>query len=295
MRFDIYLEQKHKLVNEFLKNYLATKKSKSSSPKVLCRAMGYSLMAGGKRLRPILAIASFETAGGKSKNILPIAASLELIHTYSLIHDDLPAMDNDDFRRNKPTNHRVFGEAIAILAGDALLTDSFELIVKTPESPDILISVIKELTLACGTEGMVGGQSADIIYEDKKIKEKDLIYIHTHKTGALIKASVRIGAIMARATPDVLNPLSRYGEKIGLAFQIIDDILDITGTKKELGKSTGSDITRGKNTYPHIYGLEESKKKAQDLINESINVLKRFGKEADPLREIARYILKRRS
>jgi geranylgeranyl diphosphate synthase type II len=295
MRFDIYLEQKHKLVNGFLKNYLATKKSKSSSPKVLCKAMGYSLMAGGKRLRPILAIASFETAGGKSKNILPVAASLELIHTYSLIHDDLPAMDNDDFRRNKPTNHRVFGEAIAILAGDALLTDSFELIAKTPESPDILISVIKELTHACGTEGMVGGQSADIIYEDKKIKEKDLIYIHTHKTGALIKASVRIGAIMARATPDVLNPLSRYGEKIGLAYQIIDDILDVIGTKKELGKSTGSDIVKGKNTYPHIYGLEESKKKAQDLIDESINALKRFGDEADPLREIARYILKRRS
>ncbi len=295
MNLNHYLKTKHTLVDEFLGRYSATKRTNSSCPKELRKSMGYSLMAGGKRLRPILAIASYETAGGKSKNILPVAASLELIHTYSLIHDDLPAMDNDDYRRNKPTNHRVFGEAIAILAGDALLTDSFYIISKTHARPEILIKVIKELTHACSTEGMVGGQSADIIFEDKKIKEQDLVYIHTHKTGALIKASVRIGAIMAGASPDILKPLTTYGEKIGLAFQIIDDILDIIGTKKELGKSTGADFTRNKNTYPFMYGIDKSKKKAETLINDSLHILEEFGNRAEPLREIAKYILKRRS
>src|SRR4030067_2032682 len=199
MELKTYLPKKQEVVDRFIKNYLAAKKVNSSCPKKLYKAMGYSLMAGGKRLRPILAIASYEATGGKSKNILPVAASLELIHTYSLIHDDLPAMDNDDFRRNKPTSHRVFGEAVAILAGDALLTEAFGIIASTPAKPGILIKIVKELTQACGTRGMVGGQTADIIFEDRKIKEKDLFYIHTHKTGALIRASVLTGAIMAEA------------------------------------------------------------------------------------------------
>lgn len=296
MDLNAYLKEKQALVDGLLKKYLATKKANGSSPKRhLYKAMGYSLMAGGKRLRPILVIASYETVGGNSKKILPVAASLELIHTYSLIHDDLPAIDNDYFRRNKPTNHRVFGEAIAILAGDALLTDAFMFITNASISPGILINVLKELTYACGPEGMVGGQTADIIFEDRKIKEKELLYIHTHKTGALIKASVRIGAIMAGASPSMLSSLTKYGKKIGLAFQIIDDVLDVIGTKKELGKSTGTDITKGKNTHPSVFGLEESKRKAENLIKDSLKALERFDKKADPLREIAKYILRRRN
>lgn len=295
MNLKFYLQKKQELVDRFLKNYIAAKKINSSCPKKLYKAMGYSLMAGGKKLRPILAIAGYETAGGKSKNIVPVAASLELIHTYSLIHDDLPAMDNDDFRRNKPTNHRVFGEAVAILAGDALLTEAFGIIANTPAKPEILIKIINELTHACGTKGMVGGQTADIIFEDRKIKEKDLFYIHTHKTGALIRASVLTGAIMAEASPDTLSALSKYGEKIGLAFQIIDDVLDIIGTKKELGKSPGADIIKGKNTYPSIYGLKESKIKAENLINASLKAIEDFDLKAEPLREIAKYILNRRN
>ena len=296
MDFNLYLKKKQELVDRFLKRHLTTKKTNFClSEKHLYKAMRYSLMAGGKRLRPILAIAGYETAGGRLKDILPVAASLELIHTYSLIHDDLPAMDDDDFRRNKPTNHRVFGEAVAILAGDALLTDAFGIIARASLPPEILINVFKELTCACGPQGMVGGQTADIIFEDRKINEKTLRYIHTHKTGALIRASVRIGAIMAEASPDILYSLTKYGEKIGLAYQIIDDILDVIGTKKELGKPTGADAIKGKNTYPSVFGLEESKRKAENLVNGSLKALKGFNRSADPLREIAKYILRRRN
>jgi geranylgeranyl diphosphate synthase type II len=295
MNLALYFKKRRRLVDSFLKAYISSKKRQKDCPKQLSEAMAYSLMTGGKRLRPILAIATYETAGRKSKDILLAAASLELIHTYSLIHDDLPAMDNDDFRRNKPTNHRVFGEAVAILAGDALLTDAFGIIAKASLKPEILIDIIRELTYACGSEGMVGGQTADIIFEDRKIKGKELLYIHTHKTGALIKASVRIGAIMAEVSPGMLRLLTKYGKNIGLAFQIIDDVLDVVGTREELGKSTGTDTTRGKNTYPSVFGLEESKRKAESLIEDSLKTLERFDKKADPLREIAKYILKRRN
>jgi geranylgeranyl diphosphate synthase type II len=295
MDFQAYVTARRRFVNEFLKYYLTDKPANSWCPKKLSKSMGYSLMAGGKRIRPLLAIASYEAAGGRSKNIIPVAVSLELIHTYSLIHDDLPAMDNDDFRRNKPTNHKVFGEAIAILAGDALLTDAFDVIVKTKAKPKILMHIIKELTHACGTEGMVGGQAADILFEDKKIRIQDLEYIHIHKTGALIRASVRIGALMAEASPRILKSLTQYGERIGLAFQIADDILDVTGNRKELGKTTGADKTKGKNTYPYMYGLEKSKHLAEDLVSGSLQALEKFDKKAEPLREIAKYIINRRS
>ncbi len=295
MKLEPYLKKKQEIVDRFLKSFLSAKKTNSGCPKKLYKAMEYSLMAGGKKVRPILTIASYEAAGGRSKNIVPVAASLELIHTYSLIHDDLPAMDNDDFRRNKPTNHRVFGEAVAILAGDALLTEAFGIIASTPVKPEILIKIINELTQACGTKGMVGGQTADIIFEDKKISEKDLYYIHTHKTGALIRASILIGAIMAEAPSKMLHALSKYGEKTGLAFQIVDDILDVIGTKEELGKSTGSDIMKGKNTYPSLYGLEKSKIKAKKLIHDSLKAIENLDKKAEPLREIAKYILSRRN
>lgn len=294
MNLNLYLKRKQNIINRFLKGYLSSVKD-NSCPKHLYKSIAYSLTAGGKRIRPILTIASYEALGGKSKSILPVASAIELIHTYSLIHDDLPAMDNDDFRRNKPTNHRVFGEATAILAGDALLTDAFGIISNTPTRPNTLNSVIREITHACGPHGMVGGQMTDIMLEGKKAKKSDIIYIHTHKTGALIRAAVRIGAIMAGATINKLNSLTRYGEDIGLAFQIVDDILDIIGTDRELGKSVGADIARGKNTYPSVLGMEESRKKAELLIKGALTAIKNFDSKAEPLREIAKYILTRRS
>ncbi len=295
MDLKLYLKEKRELVDSFLKKYISSKKNQKDCPKNLCDAMGYALMAGGKRIRPILSIASYEAVGGKSQNILPIAASLELIHTYSLIHDDLPAMDNDDFRRNQPTAHKVFGEATAILAGDALLTDAFHIISLTSANPKNLISIINELTYACGPEGMVGGQTLDLILEGKKATKKDLLYIHKHKTGALIRASVRIGAIMANSSPAKLDLLTEYGEKVGLAFQIVDDILDVTGTKEELGKSTGADDAKGKNTYPSTFGLEKSRKIAERLIRDSLKAIKKLNKNAEPLVEIAKYIVSRRN
>lgn len=295
MNLNLYLKDKRKSVDGFLKKYIAEKKKIKDCPGQLSEAMGYALMAGGKRVRPILCIASFEAAGGNSDKILPVAAALELVHTYSLIHDDLPAMDNDDLRRNQPTTHIVFGEATAILAGDALLTDAFSLVANADAGPATLIKIIRELSYGSGPEGMVGGQTVDIMLEGKKAKKKELSYIHTHKTGALIRASVRIGAIMAKASPVKLNAFTEYGEKTGLAFQVIDDILDVTGTKEELGKSAGADDAQGKNTYPSIFGLSASQEIAEKLINDSINALKHFNKKAAPLAEIAGYILSRRN
>jgi geranylgeranyl diphosphate synthase type II len=295
MDLNLYLKKKRKVIDEFLGNYLSSKKKKKDCPDSLCDAMGYALMAGGKRVRPILAIASYETAGGTSKSIIPVAASLELIHTYSLVHDDLPAMDNDDFRRNQPTAHKMFGEGTAILAGDALLTDAFNMISKTKADSKTLIKVISELSFGAGPEGMVGGQTVDLMLEGTKAEKKDLVYIHTHKTGALIRASIRIGAVMAHSSPANLKALTEYGEKVGLAFQIIDDILDIIGTKEEIGKTTGADDARGKNTYPSTFGLKESQKIAEKLIQDSLKAIKRFNKKAEPLSEIARYIISRRN
>ena len=295
MDLNNYLKEKRKSVDDFLKKYISAKMKQKDCPKNLAEAMGYALTAGGKRVRPILAIASYEAAGGKSESILPVASSIELIHTYSLVHDDLPAMDNDDFRRNKPTTHKAFGEAEAILAGDALLTDAFNIIAEADAKPALLLKVINELSYGSGPEGMVGGQSMDILLEGKKADKKQLLYIHTHKTGALIRASVRIGAIMANASSAKLNALTEYGEKIGLAFQVTDDILDVTGTMEEMGKPTGSDNAKGKNTYPSIFGLKESQMRAEKLVNDSLKALQGFGKKAEPLEEIAKYILSRRN
>lgn len=295
MNAKLYLKEKRKLVDSFLKKYIASKKKRKNCPTYLVEAMGYALMAGGKRVRPILSIASYEALGGKSDAIIPVASSIELLHTYSLIHDDLPAMDNDDYRRNKPTTHKVYGEATAILAGDALLTDAFNIISQTKTDARTLINIIDELTYACGPEGMVGGQTVDLMLEGKKAGKKDLFYIHSHKTGALIRASVRIGAMMAHSGPSKLRMLSEYGEKVGLAFQIIDDILDVTGTQEELGKATGADSAKGKNTYPSTFGLEDSHVIAEKLITESLKAVKKLNKKAEPLKEIAKYILSRRN
>jgi geranylgeranyl diphosphate synthase type II len=260
-------------------------------------AIRYSLFAGGKRVRPILAVAAAEALGAKTAGLLPIAGSLELIHTYSLIHDDLPAMDNDDFRRGRPTCHKVYGEAIAILAGDALLTMAFESlsaprIAKTLPAKRLL-AVIKEISTASGVFGMVGGQVVDMEAEGKDIDFPTLEYIHTHKTGALIRASIRTGALYAGAGKRQFAALTHYGEQVGLAFQIADDILDITGKQEELGKDVGSDLKKGKKTFPSFYGLAESRRRATEVADRAVHSLKDFDRKADPLRELAKYIINR--
>jgi len=290
----VYLNEKKASVDRYLSGYISSHRRDPECPLRLIDAMEYALMAGGKRIRPILAIASYEATGGGSEEILPVAASLELIHTYSLIHDDLPPIDDDDFRRSKPTTHRVFGEAIAILAGDALLTDAFRVISGCGVEPSLLLRIIHEISRACGPAGMVGGQTMDVILEGKDAGEQDVRYIHTHKTGAFIMASVRIGGIMAGASEDALNALTTYGKHTGLAFQIMDDVLDLTGSERDLGKKTGVDRQRGKVTYPSIIGLEESLAMAETLIRGALEAVKIFDDKADPLREIARFIISRR-
>jgi len=259
--------------------------------------MLYSVLAGGKRLRPVLVIAAAEAVGGNRKDVLPFAVAAEYIHTYTLIHDDLPALDNDDLRRGKPTNHKVFGEAIAILAGDALLTQAFYLMTHSglmgSIPPGKLLQAAHDMTGAIGTSGMIGGQVVDIESEGKPINAETLEYIHIHKTGRLIKACIRAGAILSQAGVDQLESLSSYGEQIGLAFQIVDDILDITADQGLLGKDIGSDAEKEKATYPALYGLDESKKKAEKLVEEGIACLKDFGEEAEPLRSIGRFFTQR--
>ncbi|MEK6692643.1 MAG: polyprenyl synthetase family protein [Nitrospirota bacterium] len=291
-----YLSSKKEIIERFLESYLP---HEESYPQEIHKAMRYSLFAGGKRLRPILSIASYETVRDDTNSILPVVCAIELIHTYSLIHDDLPSMDNDNFRRGKQTNHKVFGESIAILAGDALLTMAFTMM--TDEfytrkiKPESLIQVIREISLAAGDKGMVGGQAVDILSEDRSIDLKTLEYIHTNKTGALIRASVRAGGILAGANEEKLKGMTLYGEGIGLAFQITDDILDIEGTKEDLGKETGMDSAKGKNTYPALVGIDSSKVKVKELIDNALVALKNFDERADPLREIALYIGSRRN
>lgn len=295
MQFDFkqYINEKRKLIDDFIIKYF----NPPISPSSLHDSVLYSLLAGGKRLRPILFISAYEACGGK-ENIVPYATAIEFIHTYSLIHDDLPAMDNDDLRRGKPTNHKVFGEAIAILAGDGLLTEAFTILSNTSYanvSPKILLRVIYEISDAAGLRGMVAGQALDLISEGKEPDRETVEFIHLHKTAALIKASVKAGALLAEASEDKVSCLEKYGEAIGLAFQIVDDILDIEGTTEEIGKPKGSDIERGKMTYPRVFGIEESRKRAKGLVESAIELLKDFGEEAKPLREIARYVLKRTS
>jgi len=260
-------------------------------------AMRYSLFAGGKRLRPILALAGAETVGGKAVDALPLACSLEMIHTYSLIHDDLPAMDDDDLRRGQPTSHKVFGEGLAVLAGDALLTEAFYLLTRTDlmtgVSPRRRLRAIRLVARAAGSLGMIGGQAMDILAEGQKIEGHLLEYIHSHKTGALIAASVAAGAIIGGASEREFKTLRSYGEKLGLAFQVIDDLLDIRGEPRKLGKSTGKDRSRGKATYPAFFGITDSRRQAEVLVEEALLHLRLFPGQANPLREIAKYILKR--
>jgi geranylgeranyl diphosphate synthase, type II len=293
---DEYLETRKTLVDQALELYLP---AESTEPPVIFRSARYSVFAGGKRLRPILCIAAAEAVGGPIDTVMPTACALELIHTYSLIHDDLPAMDNDDYRRGKPTSHKVFGEAVAILAGDALLTDAFRIIAgRTPAggvTAEKLLQVIQEVALAAGWFGMVAGQVADIESEGKPPDEKTLHFIHTRKTGALITVSLRAGAILGGANEDALDALTEYGRHAGLAFQISDDILNVEGDSRALGKSTGSDRSRGKLTYPALYGVETSRRVAAELVEKALEDLQALDERAEPLRMIARFIVDRKT
>src|SRR4028118_210107 len=265
-------------------------------PEKIYEAMRYSLLAGGKRLRPILCLATCELAGGTVEMAMPTACALEMIHTMSLIHDDLPAMDNDDYRRGKLTNHKVYGEDIAILAGDGLLTYAFEFIATKTENvpPQQVLQTIAHLARASGAAGLVGGQVVDLESEGKTdVSLETLNYIHAHKTGALLESCVVCGGILASASEADLQRLSRFAQNIGLAFQIIDDILDITATQEELGKTAGKDVQAGKVTFPSLWGIEESRRQASQLVADAKAQLAVFGSKALPLLAIADFITSR--
>ena len=290
-----YLDERKTLVDKALQKFMPRPSGLASD---VIKSMNYSLFAGGKRIRPILCIAGAEAVGGSTDSVVPVAYAIELIHTYSLIHDDLPVMDNDDFRRGKPTNHKVFGEAVALLAGDGLLTLAFNLMAGYGGEKDLekkaLLRVIDLIASAAGYKGMVGGQVVDITYEGKKPDPAVVEYIHRHKTAALIAVSVTAGTILAGGNKDEEKSINRYGQQIGLAFQIADDILNIEGDKGSMGKGTGSDKERGKITYPSVFGTAESKKIQKELIENAIESLKIFDNRAEPLRDLARYIINRK-
>ncbi len=321
--FDLkhYLAKNGALVDSYLKEYFS---NSGIRPPLLRESMEYSISAGGKRIRPVLALASYEACGGKRpEGILRYACALELIHTYSLIHDDLPAMDDDDLRRGKPTNHKVYGEAMAILAGDGLLTEAFHMLslpgaeIKMPEG--VLLEIIADLAARAGLWGMVAGQAQDILSDSAHdglsdsakdglsgaapqeaaarmgpVGKSEIEFIHMHKTAQLITASVRMGGMLAGAGPERLQALTGYGQCVGLAFQVADDILDVKGETALMGKTAGSDERKKKLTYPSVLGMEAAEAEARDLVEKAFSSLEGvFGPEAEPLRAIARYIIER--
>lgn len=256
--------------------------------------MRYSVFAGGKRLRPILCLAAAEACGGLTKSAISLACAIECIHTYSLIHDDLPSMDNDDFRRGRPTCHKVFGEGIAVLAGDALLTIAFEIAAQADGWPRYdLRAIFREISVAAGSRKLIAGQVADLEGEGRKINRTQLRYIHENKTAALLTTSVRLGAMSANATKPDLRAISDFGHALGLAFQVIDDILDVTQTSEKLGKSAGKDAAAQKATYPSVLGLAKSRAEAGRLTREAHDALQPLGKRATTLRALANYLLER--
>jgi len=291
MDFSHYWSARQKKVDAALNHYLP---SASTKPATIHKAMRYSIFAGGKRLRPVICLATAEVLRGKPDLALPLACAVECIHTYSLIHDDLPCMDNDDFRRGKPTSHKVFGEGIAVLAGDALLTIAFEIAASCKSWPRYShATILREIAVTAGSQALIAGQVADAEGEGKKISPAELRYIHHNKTAALISSSIRLGAMSANATPKQLAHLTEFGESLGLAFQVIDDILDVTQTTEKLGKSAGKDIAAQKATYPALLGLKKAQKEADRLTAKARAALKPFGKDAKPLEAIADYLLKR--
>ncbi len=260
----------------------------------LADSMEYSLTAGGKRLRPILLMAAADAVGAKGTDFVQAACGIEMIHTYSLIHDDLPAMDNDDYRRGKLTNHKVYGEAMAILAGDALLTQAFEVILRQKNAaPEVLLQVVNEMSIAAGPNGMVGGQVIDMLSEGKRISMEELRKMHMGKTGALFRAAIRSGAILAGATEEQLSALTTYADRFGLAFQITDDILDVVGDEAVIGKPVGSDERNNKSTYVTLTSLEEARRLATDTVKEAVEALAIFGDKAKFLRELVEMLLER--
>jgi geranylgeranyl diphosphate synthase type II len=295
--FDLetYMKERAAAVDAALERALPPE---TERPATLHRAMRYSVFAGGKRLRPVLVIAGAEAVGGRMDDVMPTACALELIHTYSLVHDDLPAMDDDDFRRGVPTSHKVFGEATAILAGDALLTLAFRLVADNAAATgDVgrLRDAVAEIPDAAGHAGMVGGQVVDLLSAGQAVGPDVVDYIHTRKTGALIRASLRVGARLCGATALELQALGGAGAALGLAFQIVDDILDVVSSSAELGKTAGKDEAQKKATYPAIHGLEASRSRARDLIDEAECALRGFGPRAEPIRALGRFILERRA
>jgi len=299
-----YFKTRSKMAEQALNQLMDTTKS---NPEIIHESMRYSVFAGGKRLRPVLVLAGAEICGKKAEIALPTAAAMELIHTYSLVHDDLPAMDDDDLRRGRPTNHKVYGDAIAILAGDALLTNAFELIARNAKIRGVSVKsipqVVELIAHGAGTFGMVGGQVMDIEMDGGKWQKKGvakskvhldqiLKSIHRLKTAALIRTSLQAGALLAGASPKQLSRLGEYGEKIGLAFQIADDVLDVVADKKKLGKS-GSDAKNKKLTFVALYGLEESKRRAVALVEEAKAAIEPFGHKAQVLKQLANYIVER--
>jgi geranylgeranyl diphosphate synthase type II len=291
-----YLQEQKRLVDDALARYLP---GEENYPQAIFQAMRYSVFAGGKRVRPILAIAAAEATGGTAADVLPLACALECIHTYSLIHDDLPALDNDDYRRGQLTNHKVFGEANAILAGDALLTFAFELMGDARHwrrfAPAQVVQVVHEVAHAVGTFGMIGGQVVDLEMEGRDVDLTALQYIHAHKTGALIRACVRSGAVLGGGSPAEVESLTQYGTHIGLAFQIMDDILDVRGDEQLMGKAVRKDAERRKATYPRLVGLAESEARAQAAVTAGIAALSPFGERGAVLRHLAQFIIARES
>ncbi|GFN23328.1 polyprenyl synthetase family protein [Thermanaeromonas sp. C210] len=295
MNLEAYLSQRRRLIEEALKANLP---GPQSYPPLIHQAMHYSLLAGGKRLRPILVLAAGEAVGYPAEGLLPAACAVEFLHTYSLIHDDLPSMDNDDYRRGRLTCHKVYGEAIAILAGDALLTEAFGLLARQVEAgstPEATVAAVKELALAAGSRGLVGGQVVDLLAEEEEPDPRLVDYIHRHKTGSLIRACLRLGGILGGATDEQLEKLTRYGEDVGLAFQIVDDLLDILGDTAQTGKPVGSDLKKKKVTYPACFGLEESRRRAWELAERARRTAEELGERAWPLAALAHYVVDRQS
>jgi geranylgeranyl diphosphate synthase type II len=292
----LYLAERKRMVDAALAESFP---NPTGLEKKVLEAIRYSIFAGGKRLRPILCLAAAEVAGGLSQKIMPVACALEMIHTYSLIHDDLPAMDNDDFRRGQPTNHKVFGEAIAILAGDALVTEAFGFVaglsIKDGMEPERILKVIRILVKAAGYRGMIGGQAIDLECENRPADLPTVEYMHILKTGALISGSLEAGAILGGGTPEQVTLLTRYGHHLGLAFQITDDLLDIEGDVELMGKQPGSDVAKNKKTYPALLGVARSKEAAREHVDEALKALDTFDDKAEPLRAIARYLLVRKA
>ncbi len=294
MTFDLksYLTAHRKRIEEGLDRCLPCS---TARPTRLHESLRYSVLAPGKRLRPTLVLAGAEAVGGVADDVMLTACALECIHAFSLIHDDLPCMDNDDYRRGRLTNHKVYGDALALLAGDALLALAFQLIADNVATvpADRVLPTLRLVAEASGTWGMVGGQVVDMESQGHEVAAETLKYIHAHKTGALITASVLAGAMLAGASPRQIEPLKEYGGHIGLAFQIADDILDVTGDEARLGKPVGSDEERDKATYPRLYGLDESRRRAHAEVEAAVETLNSFDAQAEPLRAIARYIVER--